>query len=250
MITNRAPKTPVITDPETGGRRLFAEAEDVADFKSHRASVGIMAERTTGLRSLLSHPRAYSLFQSLIGSAAGAERFVSEQVRPQVGMRVLDIGCGPGRLLNLLPEVEYVGFDPSADYISAARETFGDRGRFVVGTTESLADAELGIFDLAVARGVMHHIDDAQVIDLASFARRHLAPAGRLVTLDPALVDHQRRVSRWLVTRDRGQNVRSARSYAVLVQREFGSVAVTHYRDLLRVPYDHASLEATVEAAA
>jgi len=32
-------------------------------------------------------------------------------------MRVLDIGCGPGNILKLMPDTEYVGFDLNPHYI-------------------------------------------------------------------------------------------------------------------------------------
>ncbi|MCC7110999.1 MAG: class I SAM-dependent methyltransferase, partial [Deltaproteobacteria bacterium] len=89
-----------------------------------------MAQITSGLRRLLNDPRVYVVTQRILTSDSRTRRWVDELLRPRAGQRVLDIGCGPADLLRFLPNVDYVGFDSSADYIEAARARFGARGRF------------------------------------------------------------------------------------------------------------------------
>lgn len=203
-----------------------------------------MAQRTTGVRRLLSAAPVYDAFQRVISTDASRSRFVDELVAVTPGDRLIDLGCGNGRLLEQLPAVDYVGVDPSEAYIAAAVENFGERGTFRVGTAEDL-DPTDGQFDVAVARGVLHHLDDDQVISLAAAAANVLRPGGRLVTLDPCMLANQRRVAREFASRDRGQNVREPEEYRALVAEVFEEVSVVEYHDLLRIPYDHAALVAT-----
>ena len=53
-------------------------------------------------------------------------------------------------------------------------------------------------YDLVLAWGVLHHLDDDQAGEFMSLARRGLKPTGRLVTLDPCYTDDQSRLARYL----------------------------------------------------
>ncbi len=84
------------------------------------------------LTSILEIPTAYTQFQKLVGSGSCHKIYARDYVRSRTGDRVLDIGCGPGSMLEYLPGVEYVGVDLSPNYIRAAQSRFGSRrGSFV-----------------------------------------------------------------------------------------------------------------------
>lgn len=78
------------------------------------------------------------------------------------GMRVLDIGCGPGDVSTLIadlvgPTGSVVGIDPSAEALAVARERFRERDN--VGFVQSDVDGYTGPadFDAAVCRYVLIH---------------------------------------------------------------------------------------------
>ena len=120
-----------------------------------------MPQVNQGIRSVLSIPNAYRLFGQLIGGASGRRRFVADHIRPQQGDRILDIGCGPGVLVPYLPKVDYVGFDASEDYIQAAQAQYGDRATFYCNQVSAETITEHSQFDLVLAVGVLHHLDNA-----------------------------------------------------------------------------------------
>ena len=50
-----------------------------------------MGQVTTGIRSLLDHPRVYHLLQTLLGAHKGRTEFVQNFIRPAAGNLILDI---------------------------------------------------------------------------------------------------------------------------------------------------------------
>jgi SAM-dependent methyltransferase len=196
-----------------------------------------------GTRRLLAVPRLYELLQVAVGSNASHRRFVSEYLRPRPGDRVLDVGCGTGRVLRALPPgVSYLGLDASPEYIRAAREAWGDRGEFRCVDVREAALPESS-FELVMTMGVLHHLDDEGCAGLASLAARSLTPGGRFVAIEPAHAEGQGRIAGWLIGHDRGEHVRSAEGYAALARAAFPSVKASTRDDLLRVPYTHAVIE-------
>ncbi len=201
-----------------------------------------MTQRDTGLRRLLRLPRFYQGFQDLLGAQRFQRRFVREWVRAEPGMRVLDIGCGPAAVLDhLAAGIDYHGFDENPTYIAAARARHGERGRFWQARVERQAMAALGRFDRVIAIGVLHHLGDDDARALLDLAAGVLAPGGALVTYDPTLVPGQGRISRFLVERDRGADVRAPDGYAALARAAFADVTVEVVSGHLRVPY-HATV--------
>jgi SAM-dependent methyltransferase len=197
-----------------------------------------MAEITSGLRAVLNHPLIYRTMQWLVG-AERLRRHIAALVRPQPGLRVLDIGCGPADLLAHLPGVDYVGFDSSAAYIEAAQRRFGGRGRFFQEQLRADTNLELGEFDCIVAVGLLHHLDNDSARRLFQLARQRLKPRGRLLTVDCCWAADQHRLARWLISRDRGQNVRDLEGYRALAEGQFSSVQAECRHNLLHLPYSH-----------
>jgi SAM-dependent methyltransferase len=202
-----------------------------------------MSQVTTGLRSVLSRPEVYELWSRAVGGEHGRSSLIREYVRPAADARILDLGCGPGELLEYLPtSVTYVGVDISTEYIARARERFGTRAEFRVGDATE-AEPDLGTFDLVLAFGVLHHLDDAQVQALFAAAAGVLTPGGRAVMVDPAFDAAQSRAARMVIERDRGQHVRTRDAYAALARTSFAHVTATVRENLLRIPYTHCVLE-------
>lgn len=204
-----------------------------------------MAQTTRGIRAILSVPLVYETFQRLVGSPRVRRELVSEYVTDRPGVRVLDIGCGPGSLIEYLPAARYTGTDLSAAYIDAARRRYGQRGRFFVGRVEDLDADELGEFDVVIAKSLLHHIDENEAMHLFSVASRVLTENGRLVTLDAAYTPDMSRAARFVVSRDRGQSILTPEGYEALARQAFGDVRLAVHHDLLRIPYTHVFMSCT-----
>jgi SAM-dependent methyltransferase len=188
-------------------------------------------ERTHGLWSLLYLPQVYNALTSVVGSEAVMKLLAERFVRPRAEDRILDVGCGTARILRYLPVARYVGIDNNSRYISAARERYQNRGEFVVGDVGALSLNPSERFDIVLASGILHHIDDASAKGLLAVSARLLAKNGRMVIADPVVAPGQSPVAKFLISLDRGRNVRTPEHYLALARTSFEKVH-SHVCDL------------------
>lgn len=198
------------------------------------------------LRFILANPFVYRLFSTIVGQGPARDIYVKDYIRPQKGDRILDIGCGPADILEHLPDdVYYTGFDMSRDYIDAARERFGPRGVFLCKLLSPEVLGQMDLFDLVIAVGVLHHLDDANAAKLFELAQKALKPGGRLITIDPVFLAGQPWLEHFLVSKDRGNYVRYDEEYRQLIPPGFQDVKTSIRQGMLRMPYSLMFMECT-----
>jgi len=197
-----------------------------------------MSQITTGVRSILSAPLIYDLFQNFMGANSSREMLTKCYIKPLQGERVLDIGCGTARILDNLGNVEYFGFDLSPEYIKKAKERYSEEGNFKCAPVTDTNILDLGHFDIVLAIGLIHHLNDDDVIALTKLAFSALKTGGRFITVDPCFSTDQNLISKYLVSKDRGQNVRNKREYFRLLSSNFDSIdsVIRHQK---WIPYTH-----------
>jgi SAM-dependent methyltransferase len=200
-----------------------------------------LASRILGL------PGIYDLFQRAVGGTSSRKKIIAEIVRATPGDRILDIGCGPGTMVPYFPDTQYFGFDGDPAYIAAARQKFGERATFQCARVRDyLLDPEQrSSFDIVLAFGVLHHVDDEEALQLFRLAKEALKPSGRLITLDGCYEASQTRWARILLRWDRGQHVRDQRGYLELAGHVFPRTLGSIHHNLLNIPYTLIVLECT-----
>lgn len=201
-----------------------------------------MAEIQSGIRHLLSNPRIYDAFQHMVGAYAWRKRTIENLVHPLLNptARLIDIGCGTAEILNYLPEeISYFGFDRNPAYIKSARQRFSSRK--AIFECESVGQGtgnEHEKFDVAIAAGLIHHLDDGDAVAFLQDAKSVLKDGGTLVLIaDPLFTPEQSALARYIVSKDRGQNVRDLGSYLALYRQVFDFVDAEVDQNPLRIPY-------------
>jgi len=202
-----------------------------------------MPHGTFDIRTMLSLPFVYDLFQDMVGAGRWRRDFSNNFIRPKAADKILDIGCGTARILDYLPEsINYCGFDASATYIDTAAQRYGKRGEFICVDVDQAGLDNLGTFDIVLASGVLHHLDDEHANGLMELARRRMRTGGRLLTIDPCLAADQSPIARYLITHDRGRFVRDSNGYASIAHQVFQEVHGT-LRHRRWMPYTHWIME-------
>ena len=204
-----------------------------------------MGQITNGIRSILSSPIIYDALQNIMGADRFRKKLVSEFIKPFPGCRILDLGCGTAEILQYLPgNIEYWGYDISDDYIEAAKMRYGKRGHFQCGLLGDSDLAALPKFDRVLSLGVLHHLSDDEAKEFLYLSKNALDIDGKFISFDPCLAAGQNPIARFLISKDRGQNVRDAEGYLALARGVFKDVKGT-LRHKKWIPYTHWFMEGT-----
>ena len=137
--------------------------------------------------------RLYDLGTTVLsfGRLAALHRTMVELAGIRSGERILDVGCGPGRLaivagIAARPAGETCGIDPAPEMVEFARRKAAQAGvtvRFEVGVIEALPYPP-DHFDVVLSSLMLHHLPDEVKRRGLAEIRRVLKPAGRLVAVD------------------------------------------------------------------
>ena len=195
----------------------------------------------TKLADIFDNASLYKLFQFAVIPKKSL-KFIKESIISPMGAReVLDFGCGIGYHAEYFENAEYLGIEPLEKCVIKANERFAKTGIcFKVGDHTTLKEIGDETFDLVIAIGVLHHIEDEILDVFISEAKRLLKFGGRLTTFDPVFHPEQSFASKWVVSQDQGRNVRDIEGYLAHAKKHFDndynfSIQTTS----LRTPYDH-----------
>ncbi len=196
----------------------------------------------TLLSRILSNPTVYELGQYLVGAKRGQKEFLEKYVQPWEGASIFDIGCGTGEVLKFLPPVKYVGLDPYEANIRSARKKFGNAGKFICDNFDNALKYDLKHFDIILAVGILHHLDDTFAKMLFKVAQATMKPEGRLYTLDPCYKDGISRFVRFAVSIDQGNHIRHGNEYLHLGKSTF-PIAKIHFVNIFKFTHSQCIIE-------
>tara|TARA_R110002020_G_scaffold15555_18_gene55285 strand:+ start:5231 stop:5839 length:609 start_codon:yes stop_codon:yes gene_type:complete len=196
-------------------------------------------------RNILSVSQVYQAFQRSGGFFGARLEALDRYLTIADGETVVDVGCGPGYLLDHLPgSCRYFGFDTDAGYIEHARKKGAGNAEFELGIFDAAAAARVAPADVILMTGLLHHLTDAEARDLLAVSWETLRPGGRLLTLDGCYRPDQSLFKRKLLDWDRGEYVRTEEAYRALFPSGFELDAHVD-EDMSRIPYTFITIVAT-----
>ena len=190
----------------------------------------------------------------------GWKRVLAAATTERTALRVLDVGCGNGRLGAFLDEawdapLEYVGIDASQPMIDYARKRFAPGStphrvtRFVCGDlianapADVLAETSAVGFDLCCAFGLLHHIPgEARRAALFAAMAEHTQPGGVLAASFWRFDAHER-----FRLRFREASAPELAPHVDVTQLEVGDHLVA-WGDEEAVRYCHAACDEEIES--
>ena len=89
---------------------------------------------------------------------------------------------------------------------------------------------------------IIGHLDDDEVLNLFEIGKIALQDNGKMITIDPCFVQGQNIIAKYLISKDRGQNVRGINGYKSLAKAIFPK-SKSHVKHRKWIPYTHFIME-------
>jgi SAM-dependent methyltransferase len=182
-------------------------------------------------------PAIYNAVQWITGAMRARQVVINTYLQPKRGDMILDIGCGTGYVMDYLDGCHYVGFDTDAARIAYARRKRGQRGDFHCGPATQERLEGYGFFDAVMMNGLLHHLGDAEAVDILQTAKSVLKPRGRVVGIDGCFDDRLGWFRRRILSMDQGKWIRDRSGYESLLLKVFTDVSTEVRADLFFIPY-------------
>lgn len=189
---------------------------------------------------ILSSPFLYNLLQFTVGAMSARKIVINNYSTIKSKYKVLDIGCGTGYIVKYLPDdISYIGIDVNKKYIDYAKNKYSNKYSFICEyiTTESIL--KYGSFDMIMMNGLIHHLDDSEVINILSVAKSTLKDTGSIVGIDGCYKNNQDIISLWMLDNDRGKFVRNRIEYELLYKKVFNNIFMELRNDISYFPYSY-----------
>lgn len=182
----------------TPGEATIAEPLDALIHAAGGADLGredithlaaIRAERTAAAeRFFAAHAHEWDALRSLHAADEAVEAAMHKLLPAPLG-RVVDLGTGTGRMLELFGGQGAIGLDRSPEMLRLARAKLDGRGvELRQGEVTALPLAD-GVADTVIIHQVLHYLNDPGTA--IAEAARILAPGGRLLIADFASHEHE-----------------------------------------------------------
>lgn len=129
-------------------------------------------------------------FREGLPHAVDAERLLMESLLPNRADRILDLGCGDGRMIAVLrerwPNAAAIGLDLSPGLVETAKQRFDSVAEVRIEMRDLMQPLpeDLGKLDLVVSALAIHHLPDQRKRKLFAEVFDRLQPNGSFYNLD------------------------------------------------------------------
>lgn len=179
-------------------------------------------EKSNLLYRLLSLPLVYHFSQFIMSATSFRNATIKKYVKEKKNLRILDIGCGPAEILKNFNKINYYGFDTNLNYINYARKKYKNKNPKLYCRRFLKKDSiNLPKMDYVLLFGIIHHLNDLEINTLLTLCKKVMKKNGKLIIIEPVLLDKQNIIAKLLIKLDRGSNVKSKKSYLKIFKNKF-----------------------------
>jgi SAM-dependent methyltransferase len=198
------------------------------------------------LKKLLEIPLVYNCFQHSTGYYKFMIQKVSESIQAINPTSIVDLGCGPGMLLQKrIVNNNYLGIDISPKYTTQAEmnaRNLSIRSLFETKEVEKVDYDKysdfLGGGPIFLALGLFHHLSNENLKLLLKQIKKTQSNA-QILSIDPVFIDDQDFVSKYIVSQDRGKFVRHKNDLIeILLEDSFRPKKLEVGKGFTRLPSD------------
>jgi len=194
---------------------------------------------------ILSNRYAYSCYQYSVGGTQYRDRAILEALNLVKPRSILDLGCGPGPTLRVLPsQIDFHGVDLSSDYLKLAHKKRPSANLILgdVTSKEWHKDVSVEKLDLVLAMGLFHHLDLKQMEILVKNLSELLPAGAKIFSVDPTIKSDSSNIARWFANNDRGKYVRSPLELVELFPNRYFSAKMIIREKQFHIPLDTVEL--------
>ena len=184
-------------------------------------------------------PFFYELFQRFVKKAEYDGK-IRDLLDPKPNTTVIDFGCGIGQYSKFFQGSNYLGIDPLFECIEVAKRRYSNNQgiNFTVGDETFLKTVASESVDTLFGIGVLHHMDNQQVVRLMTECARILRQEGKICFVEPYFYQRQPKIRQIVMRMDRGQRIRSLDSYLQFIDSSKFEIRSSQLLGALRIPYD------------
>jgi len=169
-------------------------------------------------------------------SGTSFRRKIARKYIKRKNVKILDIGCGPAEILDSLSTEKYYGYDINRNYIDHAKQKYAGRGNFYCKKFTKKEIKKLPMFDHVLLFGILHHLNDNEIKNLITLIKKVVKKGGSIITEDPILIKKQNLIARYIINKDRGNNVRNKKEYLKIFKKYFKRINNKIYHQKF-IPY-------------
>lgn len=152
-----------------------------------------------------------------------SQNFLNEirmSIAPQPGLKILDAACGTGALYDICMPCLYYGLDIDENRIMDCIQNFPE-GHFCVADA-SKTNFPDAFFDIVLAAGLFHHVDDQLANEILKEFKRLLKKSGKIIVIDAIWPSNIFNVVGWIGRKmDQGDFVRHSNEYVDIFSKHF-----------------------------
>lgn len=193
------------------------------------------------MKFLLENPAVFNALQNLLGVSKVRKYFIEQYVKPVENEKIMDIGCGTGGLAPYFHGCDYCGFDSDLNYINQAKKENYTNAVFFHGDLLKV-DLPKNTYDVVIAAGVIHHLNDLQADSIMALASSILKPGGRFLSFDMCRIEKQSILPKLMNWLDRGRFIRAEAQYKKFASNYFSDVTSYDYCESPVIPVNHCVL--------